>query len=113
MEKVAIYEYAGTLKDYDGSRIAYDTLVANIKLTPHKVVDYGNGYDEGCTGVQYARIPRGVDAKQLANAVAYSIAGYSGCNHVYDCCGCAHYSVFTKLIGKRKLLVRTKTYYNY
>ncbi len=87
-------------------------FVATVKLTAPRVVEEGNGFDTGATFQQYLRVPRGVDVKALRQALRDTM-GYHGCTHEYDCCGCASYSVFTKLVAPRKLQVTSSVSYNY
>lgn len=86
--------------------------LGTLKLTPAKVVREGNGYDDGGTYLQYARIPADVDRQQLAWAVQDTMSG-SSCRHEYDCCGCQSTSVRTKFLSTRLLQVRVSVSYNY
>jgi hypothetical protein len=109
-----VHAFARTSFKYvDGwSHLDSDEFVATVRLTAPKVVEQGEGYDEGDTYVQYTRVPRNISAKDLAQALRDTMGG-SNCRHEYDCCGCATRYVRTKLIAPRKLQIRTQISYNY
>lgn len=86
--------------------------LSSIKLTPPAVVDEGNGYDRGITYLQHARLPAGADSRQFRQAIANTLSG-DRCRHDYDCCGCAHRSVFTRMLSKRDVLIVSTVSYNY
>lgn len=86
--------------------------VGSVKMTPPKVVQEGNGYDDGDVYVQYARIPGRADVAAVMQALRDTLTR-SGCRHEYDCCGCASYSVSVERHSTRQLRIRTRVSYNY
>ena len=101
------HHYIDEFKHLDGEK-----FVAKVRLTPPKRTAEGNGYDDGGSWVQYLRVPRNVDKKELATALRHTM-GYSGCTHEYDCCGCASYYVSAKSTGSRTMKVTTNVSRNY
>jgi len=101
------HRYIDEYKHLDGER-----FVATVRLTPPKVTDEGEGFDDGPTYVQFLRVPRNVDVNDLRQAL-YDTMSYHGCTHEYDCCGCASRSVRTRLVAPRKLKITTHISYNY
>lgn len=99
--------YAPGWRHLDSSR-----SVGEVALTPRKTVHAGNGYDEGPTYIQHARLPRGMNRVTAARGLVDTISG-SGCRHEHDCCGCASTSVSVRPLSKRDLLVRSRVSYNY
>ena len=86
--------------------------MGSVKLTERRVLEEGNGHDEGATYIQYARIPAGARIKDVLQALRDTLT-HSGCQHEYDCCGCASYRVRVKRYSTRQVLVRTTVGYNY
>lgn len=88
---------------------------APARLTPPKLVDPGNGYDEGGTYLRWAtlpRLPRRADRVDAARALEDTLSSW-GCHHEYDCCGCASYSTRVLRRQGRRVLLRTTVGYNY
>lgn len=86
--------------------------VGHLKMTPPRVVQEGNGYDEGDTVVRYARIRRADDFRLLKRAIEDTMSRH-GCSHEYDCCGCASWSTRVKRVRPGLLLIRTRVTFNY
>lgn len=87
-------------------------FVAQVKLTPAKMVREGNDYDDGGTYVQYLRVPAHLPAWVLKEALRDTLSG-SNCRHEYDCCGCTSRFVRVKQTSPRRLAVFTNVSYNY
>lgn len=88
---------------------------APARLTPPKMVDPGNGYDEGGTYLRWAtlpRLPRRADRADAARALEDTLSSW-GCHHEYDCCGCASYRTLVVRSKGRRVLLRTTVGYNY
>lgn len=85
-----------------------------LKLTPAKVTEEGNRYDDGDTYVRFARIPN-ISSKgfKLLKRGIQDTMGGSRCRHEFDCCGCASYSVKVERVRPRLVLIRTRVSYNY
>lgn len=101
------HHYVGTCSDLDAHQ-----FVATVRVTPPRVVREGNGHDEGDTTVMHCRAPAGVDLKLLARAIADTLTS-EGCSHEWDCCGCASYRTRVRHVGRRRLVISTRTSYNY
>jgi hypothetical protein len=101
------HRYIDEFKHLDGEK-----FVATVRLTAPKVTSEGNGYDDRGSYVQYLRVPRNVDKKELARALRDTM-GYSGCTHEYDCCGCTSHYVWVESIGPRTMRVKTNVARNY
>jgi hypothetical protein len=89
-----------------------DVFVGAVKLTPPRLTELPNGYDDGGAYVQYGRAPADADMQDLIRGLQDSMGGTS-CRHDYDCCGCALYYVSIKHMGSRRLQIRTRVGYNY
>lgn len=109
-----VHAYARTSHQYidEYKHLDSERFVAKVRLTPPKRTIESNGYDDGGAWVQYLRVPRNVNKKDLALALRHTM-GYSGCTHDYDCCGCASYYVSVQLTSPRKMMVRTSVSFNY
>ena len=109
-----VHAYVNTTNHYaDGWRyLDSDNFVATVRLTAPHMLKHGADRDEGDTYTQYVRVPRGVNAGMLGQALRHTLGG-SNCKHEYDCCGCATHRVSVKLTAPRRLLVRTQISYNY
>lgn len=85
-----------------------------LKVTPAKVTEEGNRYDEGDTYVRFARIQNisRKGFKMLKQGLQDTLSG-SGCQHEYDCCGCASYRSIIRRVGPRLVLIHTRVSYNY
>ena len=106
------HRYVGTYSHLDEWRSLGS---APVILTPPKMVDPGNGYDEGGTYLRWAtlpRLPRRADRVDAALALQDTLSR-SGCHHEYDCCGCASYSTLVVRSKGRRVLLRTTVGYNY
>ena len=106
------HRYVGTYRHLDEWRSLGS---APVILTPPKMVDPGNGYDEGGTYLRWAtlpRLPRRADRVDAARALEDSLSSW-GCHHEYDCCGCASYSTLVVRSKGRRVLLRTTVGYNY
>lgn len=101
------HRYVGTHAHND----RWDFL-GDLKVTPARVVDAGNGIDDAGTVVRYARIRRSDDFRLLQRAIEDTMSRH-GCSHDYDCCGCASYSTRVTRIRPRLLLIRTRVGRNY
>lgn len=88
------------------------SFLGDLKVTPAKQVREGNGYDEGGVFIRYARIRNSDDFKLLKRGIEDTMS-HSGCQHEYDCCGCASYSTRVKRIKPRLVQIRTRVSYNY
>lgn len=113
MQTFTAYKWnGGSFIGYSGQREYVDSKVATVRLTPTKKVKDSTGYDDGGAYVQYLRVPRGVNAQDLQQALRDTMGG-SNCHHSYDCCGCSSRFVTTKMIAPRKMQVRTAVTFNY
>jgi hypothetical protein len=83
-----------------------------MRLTAPRVTEYGDGHENGPTTMQRARVPAGLDAKRVQQALVSTLSG-SRCTHEHDCCGCATRYVDVRRVGKRDFAVRTTVRYNY
>ena len=108
-----VYLYARTSHRYvDGWRhLDSDKFVGSILVTPRKMVAAGEGFEEGGTYLQHARIPAGMPVRLFKQAVRDTLGG-SNCKHEHDCCGCASYHVSVQNRG-RKAVIRTRVSYNF
>ena len=106
------HRYVGTYSHLDEWR---SFGAAPARLTPPKMVDPGNGYDEGGTYLRWAtlpRLPRRADRADAARALEDTLSSW-GCHHEYDCCGCASYRTRVLRRKGRRVLLRTTVGYNY
>lgn len=88
--------------------------LGHLLVTPAKVTEEGNRYDEGDTYVRFARISNisRKAFKELKRGIQDTMGG-SRCHHEYDCCGCASYHVQVERVRPRLVLIRTRVRYNY
>lgn len=85
-----------------------------LKVTPARVVQEGNRYDEGDTYVRFARISNiSREGFKLLKRGLMDTLNTSGCTHDWDCCGCASYSTRVQRVAPRLVLIRTRVSYNY
>lgn len=85
-----------------------------LKVTPARVTEEGNRYDEGDTYVRFARIQNisRQGFKLLKRGLQDTLSG-SSCHHEHDCCGCASYSTRVQRVSPRLVLIRTRVTFNY
>lgn len=100
-------QYAPGYDHLDDSR-----YLGRMKLTKPRVLKEGNGYDQGPTFIQRARLPAGVKTADAVQAIIDTLGG-SRCRHEHDCCGCASRFVQVRVLGKRDFAVRTSMTFNY
>jgi hypothetical protein len=112
MQTVNAHKYTSHLWAPGYRYLDSDVFVAELKLTPRKQVAAPQDYDEGGTYLQYTRVPKNVDTRLAAEALRDTMGG-SNCQHEYDCCGCATRHVSVKVLGSRRLRIRTHISLNY
>lgn len=89
--------------------------LTTAKVTPPRVVDPGNDYDQGHTVVRHVVVPSGADrqtARKIVRAIEDTFTRY-GCAHEHDCCGCASYSTRAKRVARNRYVATTRVTYNY
>lgn len=114
LEQRLTHRYVGTYSHLDEWRDVTATSAPAI-LTPPKMVDPGNNYDEGGTYLLWAtlpRLPRRADRADAAQALEDTLSSW-GCHHEYDCCGCASYSTRVLRRKGRRVLLRMTVSRNY
>lgn len=87
-------------------------LPGKVKFLDMRLVNEGNGYDEGPTHIMWAQLPKGADPKRYARAISASMSG-SACRHEYDCCGCRSVSSRAQPAGRRMVRIKVRVSYNY
>jgi hypothetical protein len=101
------HRYVGTFRHLDEWR-----YLGAAKVTPGRIVDPGNGYDEGRTYIRWATLPPGVDRDAACRALVDTFSRW-GCAHEYDCCGCASYTTRVLHRHGRRVVLETRVSYNY
>lgn len=67
------------------------------------------GDDGEYTNIMRVKLPRGLDAKDAADAIKHNAYSARRCGHEFDCCGCYFVSnVETEQVAKRELIVKTR-----
>lgn len=87
MERIAI-SLRKTHKYVDSYRhLDEEEYLGEVKVTPERKTEEGNGFDDLGTYVRFARIPVGMDKEKAIKALGDTLSNW-GCAHEYDCCGC-------------------------
>ena len=112
LEKRVTHRYVGAYAYLDEWR---DLGRTPARLTPPKLVNPGNGYDEGGTYLRWAtlpRMPQRADRADAARALEDLLSSH-GCAHEWDCCGCASHNTQALRRQGRRVLLRTTVTFNY
>ena len=109
MERRLTHRYVGTYSHLD--RWA-DVSPQPARLTPARMVEESNGYDDGGTYHRWATLPVGVDRSAAVRALEDTLSR-QGCAHEYDCCGCVSFSTRVKHRHGRRVLLVTRVSANY
>ena len=99
--------YVGTFRHLDSWRD-----LGEAKVTPGRMVEPGNGHDEGPTYIRWATLPPGVDRDAACRALVDTLSRW-GCSHEWDCCGCASYTTHVLHRHGRRVVLQTQVTYNY